>query len=78
MAEKTLPQPRQRIRKRAITPSNPPATAFHPVYQFEECANPACRQLHVPQATGSTKCPECLQHECDIPDCWACKMEGGA
>jgi len=59
MSDQNLHQKR-RIRKRAITPSNPPATSFHPVYTFEPCSSPGCFQLHVPAATGSDKCPECL------------------
>ena len=66
---------KRRIRSRRITPSQPPASSYHPVYTFEKCSNPGCHELHMPEATGSTKCPECLENECDIPACLACQME---
>lgn len=58
---KISPTPKRRqIRRRPISPSNPPATAYHAVYTFAPCITPGCMQLHVPQATGSERCPECL------------------
>src|SRR5690606_35562192 len=63
MSTKSLPQPRQRVRTRRISPSNPPASTYSPVYNFRECRTPGCRQLHVPAATGERRCPECLASE---------------
>ena len=51
---------KRRIRTRRITPSQPPASAYHPVYSFQSCSEPDCYELHVPEATGDTRCPECL------------------
>ena len=50
---------KRRIRTRRISPSQPPATQYSPVYTFESCSTPGCYQLHVPAATGDSRCPEC-------------------
>ncbi len=60
MTTPKVTQPRKRVRTRRISPSQPPASAYHPVYSFQSCSEPNCYELHVPEATGSTKCPECL------------------
>lgn len=38
-----------------ISPSQPPATSYHPVYRFEPCQAPRCMQL---TSSPTGLCPE--------------------
>ena len=60
MAEKTLPHHRKRVRTRRISPSQPPASSYHPVYSFRPCEAPGCYELHTGGDDGQSRyCPEC-------------------
>jgi hypothetical protein len=61
MSDRLVPQKKRQVRTRRISPSQPPASTYHPQYTFEACTTPGCFQLHVPAATGSDRCPECLR-----------------